>query len=89
MRLGRLNITRSGIYWYTKRYTLSFNWRCRWHWWPEGRQGHNGGGRIVWGWWMAEKLAFAPDDDWGEEEAERQCMILGWLVEDALGADDP
>jgi hypothetical protein len=84
MRLGRLNITRGGIYWYTRRYTLAFNWGCRWHWKPDIFRTMNGGGWIVWGWWMMEKVAFDGDDDWGEGMAERQDAILEWLMLDEL-----
>jgi hypothetical protein len=41
----------------------------------------NGGGWVVWGWWVAEKTVFDDDDDWGEERAERMEAIFGWLLD--------
>jgi len=88
VRLGRLNLTRIGVYWYTPRRTLSFSWRCRWKWWPERLAcDANGGWSIWWGWFCWENLVFEEDDPWGAERAELTAAILRKVIENMEGGD--
>jgi hypothetical protein len=69
MRLWRLNITRSHIFWYTPRRTLSFTWRTIWQWLPSwGPFGCNGGWLVCWGWFLFENDVHDEDDPWGERK---------------------
>lgn len=82
-RMKRFRVTRIAAYFYHSRFTLSFSWRCIWHWLPSfDRPDCNGGWGIIWGWFWLEKLKFDPYDDWGQERAEIQLGILNWLAED-------
>ena len=77
----RIRFTRGGIYFYHRRYTLSFTWKCRWHWLPfRGIRDCNGSYGFGWGYWMIEKLCFDPCDDWGVGQAKLAARIFEQLT---------
>lgn len=83
MRIGRLNVTRIGAYWYTRRSTLSFSWSCRWTWKPEAfRPDCNGGWSVWWGWFGLERMVFNPGDDWGRNRHDCMMLILANLLDE-------
>lgn len=82
----RVRITRIGVYFYHRRFTLAFTWKVRWRWlpWKDTDLGCNGGWALGWGWWMLKKNTFGPDDDWGVKQAE----VRAWMLERLL-SDEP
>ncbi len=84
--LQRFRLTRIAIYFYHRRFTLSFCWRLRWHCRPEWDSDVAGwnGWSLIWGWWKLEKLNFGPKDDWGEEMCQIQDGIACQIQEAIL-----
>lgn len=76
----RWNITKWGIYLYTKKQTFSFGWGCRWHWLPSWLAGLDGGGDLFWGWWRLSRSVWPEGDDWGIETHETRSIILTQLA---------
>ena len=79
---SRLRLTRIALYYYTEKYTLSFSWRCRWHWWPERRETGDDGWFVRWGWFIVEKDAWPQDDPWGGKTVQLRLDILSNAMSD-------
>lgn len=82
MKTRRFRLTRIGLYFYHRRYTLSFSWRGRWTNCPSLlRHTLNGGWTLVCGPLILERDAWPEGDDWGEQTAEIRLGILTGLLE--------
>gem|GEM_PF-5413953 len=83
--LRRIRITRLGIYFYHRRFTLSLTRGCRWKWLP-GRTRWDSSDGVIWGSAWLEITWWEPGDDWGEKASEIRASILGQLAEELLSA---